>query len=122
MNDIKKLARELRSFVAKRNWAKYHTPKNLAMGLATEAGELLEVFLWLTPSESRKLTRGKQQQLKEELGDIFIYLVNIADKFNLDLVECAREKLKLNAKKYPHEKVRGSARKYTEYRSSSGSA
>ncbi len=112
---MKLLKEEIRKFVKDRDWEKYHSPKNLAMGLSVEAAELLEIFLWLTEEESRGLTDDQLSHLKEEIGDIMIYLVNLADKYNLDPVHCAKEKIKLNRDKYPAHVVKGSAKKYSEY-------
>lgn len=85
------------------------------MGLSVEASEILEIFLWLTEEESKNLNEKQLASLKEEIGDVMIYLGNLADKFGLDPVECAREKLKINKVKYPSRIVKGSAKKYTEY-------
>jgi dCTP diphosphatase len=115
MNSLDDVRTLLRAFVAARDWEKFHSPKNLAAGLSTEAAEILEIFLWLTEAESRALPAEKRQRLKEEIGDVQLYLVNLADKFGLDPIECAIEKLRLNALKYPADRVRGSARKYDEY-------
>jgi|SRR5436190_6840763 len=109
------LRREIRDFVREREWEKYHSPKNLAMGLTVEAAELLQLFLWLSEEDSRGLSDAQLRLLRQEIGDVMIYLVNLADKFDLDPLDCAREKLALNREKYPVDKVKGSARKYTEY-------
>lgn len=102
-------------FAKERDWEKYHSPKNLAMGLSVEASELLEIFLWLSEEESQNLSESKLAELKEEIGDVMIYLTNIANKFGLDPIECAKQKIELNKKKYPSELVKGSSKKYTEY-------
>ena len=112
---MKLLKKEIKEFVKERNWDEYHSPKNLAIGLSIEASELLEIFLWLTEEESKKLNSKQRKNLKEEIGDILIYLINLADKFNFDIIECAEEKLKINKTKYPVHLVKGSAKKYTEY-------
>lgn len=109
------LKEQIAHFVKERDWEKYHSPKNLAMGLSVEAAELLEIFLWLKEDESHDLPEDKLKNLKEEIGDIMIYLTNIANKFDLDPIECAKQKIELNKKKYPSELVKGSAKKYTEY-------
>lgn len=85
------------------------------MGLSVEAGELMELFLWMSDEESKNLNQAKFNQLKEEIGDVMIYLINIADKFGLDPIECAKEKIEINKKKYPSHIVKGSAKKYNEY-------
>jgi NTP pyrophosphatase (non-canonical NTP hydrolase) len=112
---IDDLRDELRRFVQDRDWEQFHSPKNLAMGTAAEAGELLEIFLWQTDEESRALDESRRESLKQEIGDVMIYLPLLADQFDLDPITCARDKLRLNEQKYPAERVRGSAKKYTEY-------
>ncbi len=98
LNDIKE---KLRKFSRDRDWEKFHTPKNLSMALSVETSELLEIFQWLTEKESKSLNAKQTQATKEELADILIYLIRIADKLNIDLDEAVEEKIKLNAKKYP---------------------
>jgi NTP pyrophosphatase (non-canonical NTP hydrolase) len=112
---VDELRRAIRKFARERDWDRYHSPKNLAVGLSVEAGELLELFLWRTDDDSKKLSEPELQQLRHEIGDVLIYLINLADKFDLDPIECAGEKLDVNRAKYPADKVRGSAKKYTEY-------
>lgn len=112
---MKKLAADIRQFAKDRDWDKFHSPKNLAMGLAVEASELLEVILWKTDIESAILSCHEIQRLREEVGDVMIYLVNLTNKFGLDPLICAKEKLKLNRQKYPADVVKGSSKKYTEY-------
>ena len=111
------LKAKIRKFVQERDWNKYHSPKNLAMGVSIEAAELLEVFLWLTEDESKALTEEQLTRVKHEIGDVMIHLTNLADKLGLDPIECALEKLELNRTKYPADIVKGSAKKYTEYKS-----
>jgi dCTP diphosphatase len=112
---MESLIKEIRAFVKERDWEKYHSPKNLAMALNVESSELLEIFLWLTEEQSRELDESQLAHLKEEIGDIMIYLSNLADKFDLDPIQCAREKMKLNRIKYSENLVKGSMKKYTEY-------
>jgi dCTP diphosphatase len=104
----------LREFAAARDWDQFHSPKNLAMALAAEAGELLEVFQWLTEEQSRGLTPEAQTSASEEIADVLLYLVRLADKLGIDPLEAARRKLAQNAQKYPVDKARGHARKYTD--------
>ena len=104
----------LRQFAAERDWDQFHSPKNLASALAVEAAELLERFQWLTEDESRKLSPADLAQVREELADVLNYLVRLADKLDVDLLEAARDKIVKNALKYPADKARGSARKYSE--------
>ena len=109
------LIERIRAFNQERDWEKFHSPKNLAAGLAVEVAELLEIFLWLNEDQSRELDAARRNQLCDEIGDVQIYLLNLADKFQLDPLECAARKLDINRSKYPVDRVKGSARKYTEY-------
>lgn len=104
----------LRRFAAERDWDPFHSPKNLAVALSVEAAELLEHFQWLTDEQSAALPPETRAKVSEELADVLLYLIRLADRLDLDLVACAREKLRLNAEKYPVERARGNARKYTE--------
>lgn len=104
----------LRRFAAERDWDQYHSPKNLAAALVVEAGELLEHFQWVTESASQTLTTKQLAEVREEIADVFNYLVRLADKLNIDLLDAARDKIAKNALKYPVKKARGSSRKYTE--------
>lgn len=115
MTDIKKLQARLRAFAEQRDWKQFHSPKNLSMALIVEAGELAEHFQWLTQEESFNLTDKKQQAVGEELADIFVYLVRLADQLGIDLPEVVDRKIALNETKYPADLVRGSAKKYNEY-------
>ena len=112
MNDLKQSVRE---FVAERDWRQFHTPKNLAMALAVEAAEIMEHFQWLTAEESLALDDEKRGQVGEEIGDVLLYLIGLSDSLDLDPLDQARRKLAANRLKYPAEKVRGKALKYTEY-------
>lgn len=109
------LARRLREFAAERDWEQFHSPKNLAMALIGEAGELAAEFQWMTEEESRAPDRAQLARIRAEAADVFIYLVRLADKLGIDLVAAAHEKMKENAARYPADKVRGSSKKYTEY-------
>lgn len=113
-NDLITLRDELRTFAADRDWDQFHTPKNLATALNVEAAELLEHFQWLKDEESRNLPDPVRQAVAEEIADVLLYLVRIADKLDVDLVEAARRKIELNAKKYPVEFARGNATKHTK--------
>jgi len=116
MNDpLIALRDTLRAFTREREWDRYHTPKNLAMALIVEAAELAEHFQWLTPEESQSLRDGgKREQISDELADVLIYLVELADTLDIDLAAAARDKIEKNALKYPVEKARGNAKKYDE--------
>lgn len=112
---ISDIAKELAEFADERDWDQFHTPKNLAMALSVEASELVEIYQWLTAEESTNLSDRKTQAVREELGDIFIYLIRFADLTGIDLLKAASEKLAVNRGKYPSDKVKGKAHKYTEY-------
>ena len=115
MSDLTEIRDQLRQFVAERDWDQFHSPKNLAMALSVEAAELLEHFQWLTQEQSSDLPADKRKQVAQEMSDVLVYLVRLADKLDIDLVQEAKEKLVLNGEKYPADLVRGSAKKYTEY-------
>jgi dCTP diphosphatase len=112
---LKALQQRVAAFAAAREWEPFHSPKNLAMALSVEAAELVEEFQWLTEEQSRALDADRRERVRLELADVFIYLLRIADKLGVDLVAAANDKIVLNEKKYPAERVRGDARKYTEY-------
>jgi len=111
---MKQLIRDLREFARERDWEKFHSPKNLAMALSVEVGELVEHFQWLTQGESYELGGEKLDEIEEEIGDILIYLTCLGDKFGIDPLEAAKQKLKKNGLRYPVEKSKGSAKKYNE--------
>lgn len=113
--DLEAIARRLRKFADDRDWDQFHSPKNLAMALNVEASELLELFQWLTEEQSRSLPSDKRKAVEDEIGDIQIYLIRIADKLGVNLLAATRAKIAQNEKKYPADRVRGSAKKYTEY-------
>jgi len=112
---LRALQQRVAAFAAARDWEPFHSPKNLAMALSVEAAELVEEFQWLTEEQSRALDAERRERVRLELADVFIYLLRIADKLGVDLVAAANDKIVLNEKKYPAERVRGDARKYTEY-------
>ena len=115
MNDLEELRGRINNFANERDWNQFHSPKNLSMALVVEAGELVEQFQWLKESESYDLSKEKLAAVEEEIADIFVYLIRIAHQLDIDLMSAAKKKIELNESKYPAEKVRGSARKYTEY-------
>ncbi len=110
--DIRALQQELRQFAAERDWEQFHTPKNLAIALSVEASELLEVFQWL---DDAPLTSEQAGQVRQEIADVQIYLARLADVLAIDIPSAVADKLKINRSKYPADRVRGSARKYTDY-------
>lgn len=114
MSDLIVLRNAIRCFVSERDWDQFHSPKNLASALAVEAAELLEPFQWLTEEQSRALPPQETEAVRRELADVLIYLVQLADKLNVDLLEAAHAKISENAMKYPVEKAKGSSKKYTD--------
>jgi NTP pyrophosphatase (non-canonical NTP hydrolase) len=113
---IAELRETLKAFVRERDWGQFHSPKNLAMALAAETGELMEHFLWQESSKSRSVMEDprKAQAIREELADIIIYALEFANATDIDVAQAVREKIVINAQKYPVEKARGTALKYTE--------
>tara|TARA_B100001971_G_C17825179_1_gene350973 strand:+ start:87 stop:440 length:354 start_codon:yes stop_codon:yes gene_type:complete len=112
--DINHYKDKIQKFADERNWEQYHTPKNLTMALSGEVGELIEIFQWLSEEESKSLSDKDLQLAKEEIADIFIYLLRLSSKLNLDLEEAVIEKLKINATKYPVELSKNNAVKYSK--------
>ena len=108
------LIKKIRKFRQERDWDQYHSPKNLAMALIVEAGELAEHFQWLTEEQSQTLSPKKLAEVEQEIADIQIYLIRLADKLGVDMEKAVNAKIELNEKKYPAEKVRGSAEKYND--------
>jgi dCTP diphosphatase len=111
---IQQLRDALRAFAAERDWDQFHSPKNLSMALTVEAGELQEHFQWLTEQASRALQGEDLAAVGAEMADVFIYLVRLADKLGVDLLQEAAAKLEVNARRYPADEVRGSARTYRD--------
>ena len=109
------LRTRINTFVEERDWAQFHSPKNLAMAMIVEAGEVVEHFQWMTEQESLNLNAETKEQVGQELSDTFVYLLRIAEVCGIDLIDSANKKIDLNAKKYPVEKAKGSNAKYTEY-------
>ncbi|PSR06582.1 MAG: nucleotide pyrophosphohydrolase [Bacteroidetes bacterium] len=105
------LTKQLIQFRNDRDWEQFHDSKNLAVALSIEAAELLELFLW---TKDGKLPNSKEEKLKEEVADIFAYLLLIAEKHNLDLRSITLEKIAKNGAKYPADKAKGKSLKYNE--------
>jgi dCTP diphosphatase len=114
-DNLNHLRQRVNSFVEARDWAQFHSPKNLAMAMIVEAGEVVEHFQWMTEVESRQLDAATREQVGHELADTFVYLLRIAEVCGIDLIEATNQKIDINAKKYPVEKVKGSNAKYTKY-------
>lgn len=113
--DLSRLKDDLRKFAKKRDWDKFHSPKNLSMALAVEASELLEHFQWLTENESAHLDREALSAIEQEIADVQIYLIRLADKLGVDISTAVRRKMQLNESRYPARLVKGSAKKYSRY-------
>ena len=114
-NDLRTIRDLARAFTGERDWEQFHTPKNLAAALSVEAAELLEPFQWLRDGRKDELGPDGLEQVRHEMADVLLYLVQLADKLGVDLGDAVTEKMALNAAKYPADKVRGDARKYDEY-------
>jgi len=109
------LRARVNAFVTERDWAQFHSPKNLAMAMIVEAGEVVEHFQWMTEDESRNLNAETKEQVGQELSDTLVYLLRIAEVCGVDLIEAANKKIDLNAQKYPVDKCKGSNAKYSAY-------
>jgi dCTP diphosphatase len=109
------LINKLREFAADRDWEQFHSPKNLSMALAVEIAELLEHFQWLTEEQSRTLDPETIKKVREEIGDVQIYLARLSDQLGISPLEAALDKLEINRQKYPAEKARGKATKSTDF-------
>ena len=112
---MEELMRKLREFAAERDWEQFHSPKNLSMALAVEVAEIIELFQWLTEEQTRRLDPGTLRKVREEIGDVQIYLVRLADRLGISPLEAALDKLEINRQKYPPEKSRGNATKSTDF-------
>lgn len=114
--NVEQIQKQLRIFAQERHWEQFHTPKNLASALVVEASELLEIFQWLNDAQavSTKDDAARMHKVEEEMADVTLYLLRLADVLSLDLQKAVDRKLILNAEKYPVEKARGNAKKYNE--------
>jgi NTP pyrophosphatase (non-canonical NTP hydrolase) len=113
--DIDAITAQLREFALERDWQKFHSPKNLSMALSVEASELVEIFQWLSEAESLQPNQQQQLAIRHEIADVMLYLLRISDILNIDIQQALEEKIALNQQRYPADKVKGSAKKYTEY-------
>lgn len=113
ISNLDTLKLRIREFAHAREWERYHTPKNLAMAMIVEAAELVEQFQWLTPEESLALSAEKRESVRQEMADVLIYLTRMADILDIDLLDAVTAKIEINARKYPVDKARGNADKYT---------
>jgi dCTP diphosphatase len=112
--DLPEVQAALSEFAEVRDWAQFQSPKNLSMALAAEAGELLEIFQWLTEEESQSLSTKDLARARDEIADVQIYVARLADLLGVDMEEAVREKMANNEKRYPADVVRGSPAKYSE--------
>ncbi|HER43066.1 MAG TPA: nucleotide pyrophosphohydrolase [Candidatus Eisenbacteria bacterium] len=112
---MEELIKKLRELAAERDWEQFHSPKNLSMALAVEVAEILEHFQWVTEERSRNLDPETFRKVREEIGDVQIYLARLSDQLGISPIEAALEKLEINRKKYPPEKARGKATKSTDF-------
>jgi NTP pyrophosphatase (non-canonical NTP hydrolase) len=113
-NPLETLRERLAEFAAERDWDQFHNPKNLAMALAGEAGEVLEHFQWLTLEQAASLSNEVRSEVALECADVLLFLLRLCDKLDIDLTAAAEKKLALNAEKYPVAKSRGKSTKYTK--------
>ncbi len=108
---LEELRTRLRAFAQARDWEQFHSPKNLAMALVAEAGELVELFQWLSESQSAALSAAQRDAVEQEMADVLLYLVRLADRLEIDLLAAAQRKIDINETKYPADLVRGRATK-----------
>jgi len=115
VKDLEDIKHIVRQFAEARNWDQFHSPKNLTMAMSVEVGELMEHFQWLTEQQSIELDAKTMAAVADEIADIQVYLIRLADKLGVDILQVVEQKIQKNAAKYPADKVKGSAKKYTEY-------
>ncbi len=115
MDKLEELKTRLQDFADARDWDQFHSPKNLSMALSVEASELVECFQWLTEAQSQNLTPEQKQAVVDEIADVQVYLLRLATKLDVNVLEAVEQKMLKNEAKYPAELVRGSAKKYTAY-------
>ncbi len=116
--DIQSIQQQLADFADERDWDQFHNPKNLAMALSVEASELVEIFQWLTPEQAKEIMDSSQSDhVKEEVADVMIYLLRLADKLDIDLESAVNDKIIQNGKKYPVNLSKGNADKSTSFSS-----
>jgi NTP pyrophosphatase (non-canonical NTP hydrolase) len=114
MSDLEQIRLAVRRFAGVRGWQPIHSPKNLAMALAGEAGELVSLFQWLSEAESRGMPPERLAEAADEIADVQMYLVALADQLGIDIADAVAGKMVKNARKYPADRFRGSARKYND--------
>ncbi len=111
---LSKLKETIRKFRDERDWKQFHNPKDLAVAISVEAAELLEHFQWKNGSEVDKKVKADKEKIEEEMADVYIYLLELSDIIDVDLIEAAKRKIAKNEIKYPADKAKGNAKKYTE--------
>ncbi|NQV17319.1 MAG: nucleotide pyrophosphohydrolase [Armatimonadetes bacterium] len=111
---MKELVKRIRQFAKERDWVQFHSPKNLSMALSIETAEIMEHFQWKTTEESRKLDEETFNEVKDEIGDTFVYLLRLCDELDIDPLQAANDKMLKNAEKYPVAKAKGNSKKYTK--------
>ena len=114
--DVDQIKQRLREFAEARDWDQFHSPKNLASAISVEAAELLEIFQWLSEENSRALDSATKDKVEQEIADVFLYLIRLADKLDIDVMAAANRKIAINEAKYPVELSKGNAKKYTEFK------
>lgn len=114
-DSIDQLRHHLSEFARLRDWQQFHSPKNLSMALIAETAELVEHFQWLTEEQSKNLDDEKREEVALEMADILIYLIRCSDQLEIDLIDATQRKIAINEKRYPQDKVRGDARRASEY-------
>ena len=120
MDNVELILQRIREFRDERNWEQFHNPKDMAIAISLEAGELLEHFLWKGPSEVEARVVSHRKEIEAELADISIYLFELAENLGVDLIDAMNRKITINAEKYPVDLVRGSSKKYSEYNQEHG--
>jgi len=113
-NELELIKLRLRDFAKERDWDQFHSPKNFSMALIVECAELVEHFQWLTDEQSKRLPEETLEEVSLEMADILLYLIRLADKLDIDLIDVSKKKIELNAIKYPVDKSKGIATKYTK--------
>jgi len=113
--NINSIIQRIRDIAEARDWDQFHSPKNLTMALSAEVSEIIEHFQWLTEEQSENLPQNKLKEVETELADTLIYLIRLADKLDIDLLNATLNKIKINEQKYPVDKAKGNAKKYTEF-------
>jgi len=116
LSELDELKMRLREFAKERDWDQFHAPKNLAMALSVEVAELVEHFQWLSEDQSKSLDEKTKAEVADEIADVQVYLIRLADKLDVDILDAVGQKIEKNKAKYPVDKVRGKSKKYTEYK------